>query len=147
MFDYDVKADTLRQTARYNAPNFGDLEWKMAVQLPLSHTDAHITFKEALISNLALERITRSTEAFYKRVVILGDNLAVVSAFTKGRPSSGALKAPCQRTVAYKLSADLHLYHCWIPTGINPVDAPLESMRSERNGLAPVLTRTAAAEQ
>ena len=59
--------------------------WKLAIQLPLSHISAHIDYKEALMSNLALEWVTRSEGAFGKRIVILGDNVAVVSAFTKGR--------------------------------------------------------------
>lgn len=37
--------------------------------------------------------------------MILGDNLAVVSAFTKERSSSAALQAPCQRAAAYELAA------------------------------------------
>ena len=112
MFDLDGKADREKQTTRYNALKFDDLVWKLAIQLPLSHISAHIDYKEALMSNLALEWVTRSEGAFGKRIVILGDNVAVVSAFTKGRSSSSALQAPCKRAEAYDLAADLHLYHC-----------------------------------
>lgn len=63
------------------------------------------------MSNLSIQWIMRSNEDFGKRVVILGDKIAVVSAFTKGRSSSRALKAPCQRAAAYELAEIFHLYH------------------------------------
>lgn len=54
IFDFDGMADSVKQTARYNALEIGDLNWKLAVQLLLSHiyahTDAHISFKEALMA-------------------------------------------------------------------------------------------------
>ena len=124
MLGLDGKADREKQATMYNALRFDAPARKLAIQLPLSHISAQIDHKEALMSNLALEWVTISEGAFGKRIVILGDNVAVVSAFTKGRSSSSALQAPCKRAAAYELAADLHLYHCWIPTAMNPADAP-----------------------
>lgn len=112
IFDFYGKSDSLKQTGQYNALNFGDLECKLTAQMLLCHVDAHVTFKETLMSNLALEWITRSTDAFGKRVVIFGDNQAVVPAFTKRRSSTGALEELCQRAFAHEIVTVLHLYHC-----------------------------------
>lgn len=94
------------------------------MQLSRSHIDKQIIVKECLMSNKALEWVTRSQESCGERIIMIGDNVAVISALTKRRSSRTNLQAPFRLTAAYELATDIHIYHVWTPTKINPAYAP-----------------------
>lgn len=58
----------------------------------------------------SLEWASREAGGVAKRLVILGDNVAVNAAMARGRSSSRALRIWCRRAAAYEIIQDWHVY-------------------------------------
>ena len=84
----------------------------------------HINALEATSLRTAIRWVHSHPSAVNSRILLLSDSAVVVFATTKGRSSSRLLLANLRRTAAYVLSAGLRPVLRWIPSHLNPADAP-----------------------
>ena len=78
---------------------------------------------EALV--LGVRHLMRNTASLGCRLLVLGDNMPVVLAATKGRGRSKFLRRPPRELAALLLAtAGSRLSNRWIPSESNPADAP-----------------------
>ena len=117
----DISAE--EQTRRLIAVGFVGFPWKLAMRRDFRRVDEHINTLEATMLVTSLEWASRSAAHRGRRLIIFGDNQAVVYAATKGRSSSDGLCHLLRQVAAYEVAADFHVYHAWVPTLINPADA------------------------
>eukprot|EP00959_Pyramimonas_sp_CCMP1952_P473536 9501905-Pyramimonas_sp.AAC.1 len=78
------------------------------------HVSESITVLEGRAINAASRRILRSTRAFNKRHLKLGDNLGTVLALSRGRCSAFGLLLCCRREAAYSVAANVRFENRWI---------------------------------
>ncbi|CAK0835229.1 unnamed protein product [Prorocentrum cordatum] len=83
------------------------------------HVSESITVLEGRAINAASRRILRSTRAFNKRHLKLGDNLGTVLAPSRGRCSAFGLLLCCRREAAYSVAANVRFENRWIPSELN----------------------------
>ena len=84
----------------------------------------HITLKEMRVCLSSLRRASRVTELHAMRKLTLCDNLAVVSAFSKGRATNGAMNALCKQASALQFCTGIVWSVRHIESGRNPADRP-----------------------
>lgn len=116
----DVSAE--EQSRRLTALGFAELPWKLAMRRDFRRIDEHINTLEATMLVTSLEWASRSAAQRGRRLIIFGDNQAVVYGAAKGRSSSGGLCHLLRQVAAYEVAADFHVYHAWVPTLLNPAD-------------------------
>ena len=86
--------------------------------------DEHITLKEMRVCLSSLRRASRVTELHGYRKLTLCDNLAVVSAFSKGRATNGAMNTLCKQSCALQFCTGIVWSVRHIESGRNPADRP-----------------------
>jgi hypothetical protein len=98
-------------------------QWRWITSHPWAHPDRinRLEFAEALT---ACRRALRRPEDFGKRITLLCDSTVVVGCLRKGRSSVHRLNTYCRRVAAHLLASNSRLYTVWIPTEVNPADAP-----------------------
>lgn len=85
---------------------------------------SHINKLELLSILLGVQRLASQERYHRKEVFWLVDSQVCFYALNKGRTSSFLLKDTMRRIVGYSLAVDLHFHFKWIPTDLNPADAP-----------------------
>jgi hypothetical protein len=80
----------------------------------------------------AVRHYARRPGSCRSRLSLLCDNGAVVGAVNKGRSSCFLMNAQCRRLAAYLLGGRIRLHCTYIPTDVNPADAPSRAARSWR---------------
>lgn len=98
--------------------------WKTVAMGKWSHTDEHITLKEARALLLAVRRISRASRHRGRRHVILVDNLALAFAVAKGRSQSFPILRVLQKIHAISLAAGIIVRIRWVPSEHNVSDGP-----------------------
>jgi hypothetical protein len=77
----------------------------------------------------AVRHYARRPGSTSSRLTLLCDNTAVVGAVNKGRSSTHYVNANCRRLAAYLLGGGIRLHVSYIPTDLNPADAPSRLVR------------------
>ncbi|CAK0823013.1 unnamed protein product, partial [Prorocentrum cordatum] len=85
---------------------------------------AAIHVLEAEGARWAVRRLARNSQLHGRRHLILGDNLGVVCACEKGRAAHFALNVVCREICAISIASGMQLRFRWIPSELNPGDAP-----------------------
>lgn len=123
MYDKDDVPCAERQQKLLWERGFGELSWTTAFTKDFRAVDQKINTLEGDMACASLEWLSRIARFNAKRLVLLGDNLAVLCALSKGRSSSLGLRGCCRRAAAYEVSLYCHAYWTWVPTDHNPADA------------------------
>ena len=98
-------------------------KWRLALATEWRQ-EAHINELEASTGVLALRWAARSGLFRGRRVLFLTDSRVVLGAFKKGRSSSRRLNHHCKRVAALSFVSGIRPVWSWIPTELNPADAP-----------------------
>ncbi len=93
----------------------------------------HITLLEGRAVVQTLRHKTRAQESFHKRHLHLGDNLGMTLCLDRGRAKNKQLLFQCRRVAAFNIAADSEFHHRWIPSELNPADAPSRRYEWEGN--------------
>jgi hypothetical protein len=102
--------------------------WRADVTLPW-RTPSHINSLEMHAALLAVHRVASYRAPLDSRVYLLLDNTACLFALLKGRSSSVELLLPLRKVAAVALAAGLVLMPAWLPSELNPADAPSRLQR------------------
>ena len=84
----------------------------------------HITLLEARTLLWSVRRLTRDVSRHGERMLVLGDNLGVVLAKSKGRAHSYELNCIIRRITMYCLASGVRLSVRWLLSEWNPADKP-----------------------
>ena len=84
----------------------------------------HINLLEMRTGLAALRRAARDPGSWGKRVLLIGDSLVTLGAFSKGRSSSAPVLHLCRRVAALSLGFSIRCYWRWIQTDRNHSDGP-----------------------
>jgi hypothetical protein len=98
-------------------------QWRTDVSLPW-RTPAHINSLELHAALLAVHRVATYPSSPMSRVYLLLDSTVALFALRKGRSSSPELLLPLRKIAAVQLAAGLELLPAWLPSELNPADAP-----------------------
>ena len=85
--------------------------------------EEHINLKEGRVTLMWVRRLCRSQFHCQRHHLYLGDNLASICAFEKGRAKSWRLNSLCRRMAAYALGGELRLHFRHLPSERNLADA------------------------
>ena len=85
---------------------------------------AHINVRELRAVGIAVRWAVSSPAAIGSRLIVLGDSLVALGALRKGRSSSFQLQIALRPITALLLAANVVLHLAYIPTELNPADAP-----------------------
>ncbi len=99
----------------------------------------HINSLELRATLAGLRKIVSSPSSLSSSVVLLTDSAVAFFALRKGRSSSHALLRRVRPIAALSLAAGLKVCPVWIPSGLNPADAPSREWSisgKQRNRLA-----------
>lgn len=99
-----------------------DGRWRTILSSPVRHP-TYIGSLEVVAATLALRWATSSPQAIGSRLLILSDSSVTVTALHKGR-SSSQVSPYVRRFAAFCLAAAIRPTLVWIPTAVNPADAP-----------------------
>ena len=91
----------------------------------------HITLLEGRGVVQTLRHKTRAQNSFHKRHLHLGDNLGMTLCLDRGRAKNKQLLFQCRRVAAFNIAADIEVHHRWIPSELNPADAPSRRYEGE----------------
>ena len=91
----------------------------------------HITLLEGRGVVQSLRHKTRAQNSFHKRHLHLGDNLGMTLCLDRGRAKNKQLLFQCRRVAAFNIAADIEVHHRWIPSELNPADAPSRRYEGE----------------
>lgn len=97
--------------------------WSTIVSSPWKRTE-HINSLEIRAVSTAIKWVLSFAHSIGSRVAILSDSLVTVYSIMKGRSSSPLLLPRLRQIASMLLSAGLRLFLQWIPTELNPADAP-----------------------
>jgi hypothetical protein len=97
--------------------------WSTIVSSPWKRTE-HINSLEIRAVSTAIKWVLSFAHSIGSRVAILSDSLVTVYSIKKGRSSSPLLLPRLRQIASMLLSAGLRLFLQWIPTELNPADAP-----------------------
>jgi hypothetical protein len=114
---------TLVQTAR----------WATLVSAPW-RTEQHINAKELDAVLLALEWAHTRPAASGRRLPILIDSSVGYYALRKGRSSSNNILSCLRRCSALSLAMGCSIFPVWVPSALNPADAPSRSTTASASG-------------
>lgn len=128
----DVRARALEllelpaaETAHFDAfyAVVGDVPWRTIVSTPWSGVE-HINVLELRAALLAVHWALSYPSALNSRVYLLLDSTVAFFTLWKGRSSSPALLLVLRKISALLLSSGLSLLPGWVPSAVNPADAP-----------------------
>ena len=105
-------------------------EWKTLFASRMKMPE-HITLLEGRAVVQTIRHKTRAQESFHKRHLHLGDNLGMTLCLDRGRAKNKQLLFQCRRVAAFNIAADIELHHRWIPSELNPADAPSRRYEGE----------------
>ena len=105
-------------------------EWKTLFASRMRMPE-HITLLEGRAVVQTLRHKTRAQESFHKRHLHLGDNLGMTLCLDRGRAKNKQLLFQCRRVAAFNIAADIEVHHRWIPSELNPADAPSRRYEGE----------------
>jgi hypothetical protein len=97
--------------------------WNTIISRPWRDTE-HINALELRAVLLAAHWVLSHSSAVSRRVLLLVDSTVALYALWKGRSSSYPLLAILRKINALLLAGDLTLLTGWIPSEVNPADAP-----------------------
>lgn len=86
--------------------------------------EEQINVLEARAVSTALRFAMSCPSAFHARVALLCDSTVVCGCLVKGRSSSNVLLRRMRSVSALVIAAHMRLHVVWVPTGVNPADAP-----------------------
>jgi hypothetical protein len=117
----ECPAAALAVERAYDAVAHG--QWRADVTLPW-RMPSHINALEMHAVSLAVHRVATYRAPLDSRVYLLLDNTVCLFALLKGRTSSVELLLPLRKVAAVALAAGLVLMPAWLPSELNPADAP-----------------------
>ncbi len=97
--------------------------WRTIVSKPWEGAE-HINCLELRAALLAVHRALSSPSALSSRVYLLVDSMVAFFSLWKGRSSSPALLLILRKISALLLAGGISLLPGWIPSALNPADAP-----------------------
>lgn len=97
--------------------------WRTIISQPWRE-DEHINCLELRAALLAVHRALSSPSAISSRVFLLVDSTVAFFSLWKGRSSSPALLLILRKISALLLAGGLSLLPGWVPSALNPADAP-----------------------
>jgi len=98
-------------------------EWRTDISSAWARP-AHINALELHAALLAVHRLLSYPSSLMSRAYLLLDSTTVFFTLWKGRSSSPALLLILRRMAALQLAAGLTLMPGWVPSAVNPADAP-----------------------
>jgi hypothetical protein len=119
--EWDVPCSVTSFDSFYHA--VGEAEWRTIISKPWESPE-HITGLELRAALLAVHRILSSPSALSSRVFLLLDSTVAFFSLWKGRSSSPALLLILRKISALLLAGGLTLLPGWLPSALNPADAP-----------------------
>ena len=105
--------------------------WRTWIAARWRYPGVHNNPLEAAALITAVRRAATSVDAFGRRLLLFGDNTAVLAAAQHGRSSSKHLRQPMRTLAAWLLATGIRLYPRFIGTSENPADGPSRGMRSQ----------------
>jgi hypothetical protein len=114
-------ADVARFDSFYSA--VGAAPWRTIVSAPWSGVE-HINVLELRAALLAVHWVLSYPSALSSRVFLLLDSTVAFFSLWKGRSSSPALLLILRKISALLLAGGLSLLPGWVPSAVNPADAP-----------------------
>jgi hypothetical protein len=123
----DVRVDRLLRADDYMATVASEsIHWRVLISSTWRWT-SHINQLELGAVVLALRRLLSSPTVPGSRLMLLCDSAVVTYSLMKGRTSSRGMVTGMQQVAALLLSSGCRLGVVWIPTEVNPADAPSRS--------------------
>eukprot|EP00971_Amphidinium_carterae_P313289 6226255-Amphidinium_carterae.1 len=104
--------------------------WRGATSSGL-HCSRMFSLESKAASWLA-RHVVRSSSAHHCRHVLLGDNLGVTAALSKGRASSWEINAVCREVAALCIVANCRMYFRWVPSELNVADGASRHFGTKR---------------
>lgn len=98
--------------------------WKVIVSSAWRDTSEHINVLELRAALLALHHAVSYPSSHSSRVYLLLDSTVAYFSLWKGRSSSPQLLLVLRKISALLLAGDLSLLLGWLPSAVNPADAP-----------------------
>ncbi len=113
------------EIARFDAfySTVGAASWRTLVSAPWAGAE-HINALELRAALLAVHWALSYPSALSSRVFLLLDSTVAFFSLWKGRSSSPALLRVLRKISALLLAGDLSLLPGWVPSAVNPADAP-----------------------
>ena len=102
----------------------GEQQWRVDISTAWRDDSEHINVLELRAALLTLHRILSSPSSHSSRVYLLLDSAVAFFSLWKGRSSSPSLLLVLRKISALLLSGDLTLLMGWLPSAVNPADAP-----------------------
>lgn len=121
-----VTIKTAAETNPFDAPAATAPEqyhWSTVISSPWSRQE-HINALEIRAVASAVRWVLSFPHSVGCRVAVLCDSLVTVFSVTKGRSSSPMLLPRLRQLASLVLASGLRLYLRWVPTELNPADAP-----------------------
>jgi hypothetical protein len=113
--------DAARFDAFYSAVD--DAPWRTMISAPWRDME-HINVLELRAALLAVHWVLSYPSSLSSRVFLLLDSTVAFFSLWKGRSSSPALLLVLRKISALLLAGDLSLLPGWVPSAVNPADAP-----------------------
>ena len=105
------------------AADIRDSKWSVLAARKWKHS-ANIHILEAGSFRWALKHMARTSRWQGRRILFLGDNMAVTCSLSRARARDWMLLSACRLLCAVSLLADVKINPRWIPSELNPADAP-----------------------
>ena len=94
------------------------------------HTQEDIMRKEGRALVMAIRHLLRTRSNRHRHSLFLVDNLALALAVAKGRSGSPWLLSTCREITALSLFSGSRFHVRWLPSEVNPADAPSRGRRA-----------------
>ena len=99
--------------------------------------------KESAAELLGLRRAGRDPRYYGRKLLSIGDNMASVLSYEKGRARNWHLRQNCRIAAAYQLGCEIQWRHRYTESKRNPTDE--DSRLADRGALAPGAVRRGTA--
>jgi len=107
-----------------------DKDWRVGPMCKVKYEEPQVILEGRALS-LAVLHASRNLRNHGKDLLMVGDNLSVVLAATKGRSSSFPLLCVLRRVCSVVLATNCRLHHRWCPSECNIADAPSRAWSSQ----------------
>lgn len=104
-------------------------EWRVVAARRWRRRDRNL---EAVALVWGSRSLGRGPWAHNRRHLVLGDNMAVVCAASKGRAAHFPLLRACRALAATSIACSMRVSLRWLPSEINPADAPSRRFETSR---------------